>query len=300
MSAEHPGVSFCVIAKQRIPELDRLITHVLALPKDRVAELVVAVESADTDTPRESTDDAGVRWIEVPAGRGLAYNRNRVIEAARGDVLVWTDDDCMPQPGWLESLLSALDTPSISAAAGTILIPPAGYVGDSISALGFPAGGSAGYATMFPVHEDGTTDNLPSGNCAIRADVVRELGGFDESMTLGGEDTEFSYRLRQAGHRVRYCPDATVVHPARTSVVEFCSWSYRRGRAKRQFSRKVPVGGYVGNRFASYGRILKMNATSPKIVLVAPLLGLNLVLQLAGFAAETVAPATTAVRDRSR
>lgn len=297
MSAQRPSVSFCVIAKQRIPELDRLISHVLALPADRVAELIVAVESADADTPVESSDDAGVRWIEVPAGRGLAYNRNRVIEAAQGEVLVWTDDDCLPQPGWLESLLSALDTPSISAAAGTILIPPSGFVGDSISALGFPAGGSAGFATMFPVHEDGTTDNLPSGNCAIRASVVRELGGFDESMTLGGEDTEFSYRLRQAGHRVLYCPDATVVHPARTSVAEFCGWSYRRGRAKKQFARKVPVGGYVGNRFASYGRILKMNATSPKIVLVAPLLGLNLVLQLAGFAAETVVPATAAVRD---
>ena len=190
-----------------------------------------------------------------------------------------------------DSLLAGLDDPAIAATAGTLVIPPSGFVGDSISALGFPAGGSAGYATMFPVHEDGTTDNLPSGNGAIRASVVRELGGFDESMTLGGEDTEFSHRLRQAGHRIVYCPDAIVSHPARTSIPGFCRWSYRRGRAKKQFARRVPVGGYVGNRVASFGRILKMNARSPRIVLVAPLLALNVALQLLGFAVETIAPA---------
>jgi len=290
---ETPVVTFGVIARRRIDALDRLIAHISSLPGESVPQIIVAVESSDVSEPTERHEDA-VLWIDVPAKRGLGYNRNRVIDATHGDVLVWTDDDCLPEAGWLEALLAALRDPTIDAAAGTIRIPPAGFVGDSISALGFPAGGSAGYATMFPVHEDGTTDNLPSGNCAIRTRVVRELGGFDESMTLGGEDTEFSYRLRESGHRIALCEDAVVTHPARASIVEFCAWSYRRGRAKRQFARKVPVGGFVGNRLASYGRILRSNATDPKIVLIAPLLAANIALQACGFAIEGIAPTSSA------
>ena len=64
----------------------------------------------------------------------------------------------------------------------------------------------------------------------------------------------------------------------------------RRGRAKRQFARRVAIGGYVGNRLGSYGAILKRNATDSKIVLIAPLLASNLLLQALGYAAETIRP----------
>ena len=66
------------------------------------------------------------------------------------------------------------------AAVGSIRIPSAGFVGDAISALGFPAGGSAGYETMFPVAEDGTTTNIAIGNPPICMSALREVGGFDE------------------------------------------------------------------------------------------------------------------------
>ena len=290
MTAENPRVSFGIIARARIPELEHLVAHLLALTAHGESEVVVVVESRAVDSPTEAADTASGRWIEVPAHKGFGYNRNRVIDAIRGEILVWADDDCEPQPGWLGGLLGALDDPTVDAAAGVLRIPPSGYVGDSISALGFPAGGNAGYATMFVVHEDGTTENLPSGNSAIRVSVLREVGGYDESMTHGGEDTELSYRLIAANKRIAFVPDAILEHPARTSFVEFARWSFRRGRAKKQFSRKVPIGGYVGQRLGSFGRILKANATDAKIVLVVPLLVINLALQWLGFMAETVRP----------
>jgi GT2 family glycosyltransferase len=169
-------------------------------------------------------------------------------------------------------------------------IPPAGFVGDSISALGFPAGGNAGYDTMFPVAADGTTTNLAGGNCALRATTVRELGGYDETMTFGGEDTELAWHFTQADKRIVWVRTAVMEHPARTSLREFCRWQYVRGRAKRQFSRKVPAGGFVGNRLRSMGRILANNARDPKIVLIAPLLGVNLFIQQVGFLAELARP----------
>lgn len=283
-------ITFGIIARRRIPELDRLVDHLLGLEDGDACEIVVGVETPGCDAPTEECDERGVRWLQIPAQRGLGYNRNRVLEAARGELLFSVDDDCVPQPGWYEELLGTLVEPGVDAAVGDIRIPPAGLLGDSISALGFPAGGSAGYATMFPVAEDGSTDNLAIGNCALRTITVRDLGGFDETMTYGGEDTELAYRFNAAGRRIVFVPSAVIEHPARTSLAEFIRWSYVRGKAKAQYARRVPaIGGLVGNRLASYGRILARNARSPKILLIAPLLLLNLVLQQAGFIAETIA-----------
>ncbi|HET6351024.1 MAG TPA: glycosyltransferase [Coriobacteriia bacterium] len=282
-------ITFGIIARRRIPELERLVAHLLSLVPQGEGEVVVAIESSQVSKPAECADGAA-RWIDVPERHGLGYNRNRVIDAARGEILVWADDDCMPQPGWLESLLAALEDPAAAAVAGVLRIPPAGFVGDSISALGFPAGGNAGYATMFVVRADGTTENLPSGNSAIRLSVLREMGGYDESMWHGGEDTELSHRLNVAGKRIMFAPEAVLEHPARTSIGEFVRWSFRRGRAKREFARRVAIGGYVGQRLGSFGKILKANARSAKILLVAPLLVVNLAWQYFGFVAESLSP----------
>ena len=283
-------ITFGIIARQRIPELDDLISSLLAIDGPSEREVVVGVETHGASCPEETVDDHGVRWIALPARRGLGYNRNMVLAAARGHIMVGIDDDCEPGPGWLRALIGAMDDPLVDAAVGRVEIPPSGFVGDSISALGFPAGGSAGYETMFTVHPDGSTDNISTLNCALRVKVVRDLGGFDESLTYGGEDTELAHRLRAGGGRIVYVPDALLVHPARTSLGEFARWFYVRGRAKRQFARRVPVSGYVGARLTSYGRIVRDHLTDPKIVLIVPLLVTSIVLQQAGFIAESVSP----------
>ena len=285
-----PRISLTVVARSRIPELERLVDALLAVDGPIEREIIVAIETAGATLVAETIDDRGVRWLAIPAKRGLGYNRNRALDAARGEVLLGIDDDCQPEPDWLVRLLEAIEGPDVHAAVGSIRIPASGFLGDAISALGFPAGGNAGYATMFHVGADGTTTNIAIGNCAIKTSTLREIGGFDESMTYGGEDTELAYRLGRAGKRIVFVPSATIVHPARTSLREFARWSFTRGRAKAQFARKVRIGGYVGARLASYDRILRRNARDPKIVLIAPLLFANLCLQQAGFVAETFSP----------
>lgn len=285
-----PRVTCTVIARRHIPELDRLAGLLLSLPGP-AREVVIGVETPGATEPVvERVDERGVRWLEIPPGRGIGYNRNRVLDAARGEVLVGVDDDCEPAPDWLEVLVAALDECGFAAAVGSISIPPAGFVGDSISALGFPAGGGAGYETMFRVDKDGTTTNLAAGNCAIDIATLRRLGGWDETMTFGGEDTELAHRLVCAGERIRYVPGARITHPARTNLREFTRWLYVRGRAKRQFARKVKVGKYVKMRLGSYLRILRANVTDPKIVLIVPLLAASLVIQQVGWVAEWLDP----------
>lgn len=283
-------VSVGIIAGGRRPALTRLVSQLHSL-EEPPAEVIVAIETPGVSEVRETRDHRGTRWLHIPARRGLGYNRNRLLEAVRSEFLVFADDDCEPQEGWLPELIAPLADSDVAGVVGRVHIPPAGFLGDAISALGFPAGGSAGYETMFTVEEDGTTDNLTTCNCAIRTSVFREVGGFDESMTFGGEDTEFGRRMSGAGHRLVYHPKALVQHDARRDLGEFGRWFYRRGRAKRQFSRKATgVGALVGKRLASYGRILHDRRTDPKIVAIVPLLIASVALQQAGFIAEWIRP----------
>jgi GT2 family glycosyltransferase len=287
-----PSISFGIVALRRIPELDALVDTLLALETPD-SEIVVAIETPDCDAPFEQADAHGVRWIQIPEKRGLGFNRNRLLEAVRGELLVGLDDDVEPQPGWLEALLRPLDDPGTCAASGAIIIPPSGLLGDCISALGFPAGGSVGYPIMFPVSPDGSTDNITTVNWAARIAEVRAAGGFNETLTAGGEDTELAYRLNKSGHRIVFAPDAVVVHPARSGMGDFMRWFYRRGRAKRQFVLVVPSSRFVRQRLRSYWLILSANAKSPRVLLIAALMALSLVMQWIGFMAEWLSPTST-------
>ena len=292
-TGEEVEVTIGVVARRRIPELDRLADMLLTLDGPASREVLIAVETAGSTEPTEVADTMGrpaVRYLELPPRRGLGYNRNRLVEAARGSVIVGVDDDCIPDPAWLATLTGVLADTACDAAVGRIIIPPSTWLGDSISALGFPAGGNAGYEVMFHVGSDGVTDNLASGNCAVRRQALADVGGFDESMMWGGEDTDISRRLVLAGKRIVYVPTAVLTHPARARLGDFMRWQFVRGRAKRQFSLTTPISGYVTARLASHRRILRSHLRDPKIVLIAPLLLLSLLGQAAGWVVETLHP----------
>lgn len=284
-------VTVGIIARQKNPGLLRLVDHLTDGSSPRPAEVIVAVECPGAESIKERRDARGIRWLDLPAGQGLGFNRNRLVEAVTSDVLVFADDDCEPEDGWLGSLLGPLADPSVDAVVGSVRIPSSNFLGDAISALGFPAGGTAGFETMFKVRPDRTTDNLTTCNCAIRMAVFKDLGGFDEGLMSGGEDTEFGVRMRDSGKKLVYHGTASVVHGARSTMSEFVRWFYRRGRAKRQFVKRVhDVGPFVGQRLSSYGRILHSRRRDPKLIAIVPLLFASVILQQAGFVAEALHP----------
>lgn len=135
------------------------------------------------------------RWLAGPR-RGPAANRNHAARAAATDWIAFIDDDCIPQPGWLDALASAAENADViegrTRAPGTTDSPFEEHV------------------------ENEHGGQLWSCNLAVRRDVFERLGGFDEDFAeAGGEDMEFAWRVRRAGLRVRFAPDALVHHPPR-------------------------------------------------------------------------------------
>lgn len=201
-TTEEPLLSVVVPTRHRPVELahclERLAPGAQTLPATRYEVLV----SDDGDRPGAHALLAErfpwARWQPGPR-RGPAANRNAGARAARGRWLAFTDDDCLPEPGWLAALAARID-------AGTPVRVLEGRTTDG----GLPCGP----LETVPGNEDGGF--LWSCNFAIERRFFLELGGFDEGFPSPHlEDVDLRLRLEDAGHRWEFVPAATVAHPPR-------------------------------------------------------------------------------------
>jgi GT2 family glycosyltransferase len=158
--------------------------------------------------------DRRVRYVHLQ-GRGLSLARNAAIETALGSVIAFTDDDCEPQPDWLASIAHAfLDDPDLGLVGGAVLSPKALGVLNTCPTV-------EPTEALYDPEED--PQHPPVGwdwigaNFAIRRDVVKKLGAFDECLGAGAtfpaaEDTDYKLRLEAAGVRMLTTPRSAVVH----------------------------------------------------------------------------------------
>ncbi|MBO0922200.1 glycosyltransferase family 2 protein [Cellulomonas sp. zg-ZUI222] len=204
-----------------MPTLHRPVTLDAALRAVRAEAVRCAADrGVDVDLLVVDNDPAGsagtvarahgARHVTEPVP-GLSAVRNRALdEAAAHDLLVFLDDDEVPEPGWLVALLDTHRATGAAAVAGPVrtLLPPG--ADDWVRA-----------SYVRPARVDGqrmaaaATNNLLLDLAAVRAAGVR----FDPALGLtGGEDTQFTSDLVRAGGTIRWCAGARVVEsvgPAR-------------------------------------------------------------------------------------
>lgn len=206
--------------------LERLAPGAQTLPADAY-EVIVSDDGKSAATAalvRERFPWA--RWERGPQ-RGPAANRNHGATLARGDWLVFTDDDCLPDAGWLAAYARAA-APDTNVIEGRTRAP-----GPRLHPL-----------DDCPANEHG--GNLWSCNFAIRRALFAELRGFDERFPYPAmEDAELNARLQKRGERVTFVPDALVVHPWK----RIRNWSEHRRRhlaSRRLMEALHPGRGFPG------------------------------------------------------
>jgi len=181
--------------------------------RERSAETVVSELQA-------GCPEMDVRYL--PSDPGMTVQRNVGIDAARGDVVVFVDDDCTFEPGLFEALMAAYTDPAVVGATGRIEGPSRSRIGDNPHSklrwllLG---GGRQGSMTSFgfrcpivDMEQPRDVEYMPGPLMSARREVAAEVR-FDERLTgyCLGEDDDFSYRVSRRG-RIRYEPSAVVVH----------------------------------------------------------------------------------------
>jgi cellulose synthase/poly-beta-1,6-N-acetylglucosamine synthase-like glycosyltransferase len=219
-------ISVVVISKDE-PSLDETLTAVAAQAAalGRPAEIVVVDASQGRLDHIRARHEARVRWIdfEPPAGVrvSIPHQRNAGVGAAGGEIIVFTDAGCHPEPGWLAGLTGAVGQDEQLAVGLTLALPGRTGLYDR----------KARQALQPPYVTECSTINL-----AFRRAAFDAVGGFDENFAYGS-DVDFSWRVTDAGFRIRSVPAAVVRHDWGTSRRQLRR-SYVYGRARARLYRK--------------------------------------------------------------
>jgi GT2 family glycosyltransferase len=186
---------------------------------------------------------------------------------------------------WLEIIHKHFSRNDTEVVMGRLVLLPSTFLGDSISCLGFPAGGAIGFDKIWKVDEKGFTNSFSTCNCAIRKDIFWEIRGFDETFPYaGGEDVFLAYTLRKSNYRIKYCSDVLAYHPARDSLRDFINWQFKRGVSSYIFSKKVSnKKDFISLRAWSTKNIIKHYYKDKKFPLILLLLFTSFITQFTGY-----------------
>jgi glycosyltransferase involved in cell wall biosynthesis len=202
----------------------------LVIPSSIQWELIVVNNNGtdDTDAVVASFDrELPVKLVQQPTP-GLSYARNRAIEAASGDIILWTDDDVVVSPRWIERIVAGFEESNADFVFGPS--KPSWEEGRAptwFSPVHYGKFALIDYGPQPFVVKDLSTPFFGL-NFAVRRELLISMGGFREDLGVkeesgGGEDMDLFRRACTAGHRIAYIPEAVVEHviPAVRMTREF-------------------------------------------------------------------------------
>ncbi|OGR51656.1 MAG: hypothetical protein A2049_10155 [Elusimicrobia bacterium GWA2_62_23] len=182
-------------------------------------EIIVA-DDGSTDATPELVKGRPVKYLRQE-NAGPAKARNLGWRAAAGEIIFFTDADCVPEPAWVEKLLRLFEEPGVAAAGGTYgLRNPESLVAQCIH-----------YDIQYRHSRLGReVSYIGSFSLAVRRTALEQVGGFDETFRIAcGEDADLSYRLFKAGHKFRFDKECWVAHHFPTGAVHFVRQQFWRG-----------------------------------------------------------------------
>jgi glycosyltransferase involved in cell wall biosynthesis len=276
--ASRISITVAICTRNRAALLEKAVRSVLVQADNNMGILIV--DNGSTDGTAELVEkfaaaDPRIRTVREPQ-TGLSAARNRALEQAASDWVIFLDDDAEAEPGWLAAygnFISHPPNPRVAAAGGAVIprcetAPPEWLEAGARFELGPEP-------FCFP----------PSGhpwecNCAYRRDAALRVGGFDLRLGHHGdvtgyhEGTELDERLRNAGCEIWWLPGAAIqhlIHARRLNLRWRLHAAFNGGRSTA--IQRVKGRGPRVRRFYVVGRVL-----------VAPFhCGINLLVALAVF-----------------
>jgi glycosyltransferase involved in cell wall biosynthesis len=278
---------------------DRLVRtlgdlRTLRLP-DAPWELLVIDNASNDATPsllrREAWPSSWQVRVVREAKLGLSNARNCALREARGDYLIFVDDDETPDPEWLRAFERLVRDHAPDAFGGRIEVlfegDRPGWLTDDL--LGF-LGQLNRADTALRLTEPGTSFN--GGNFGVRRTACATVGAFDPELgrkgtdNTGGEEVDFYRRLLERGFNVWWTPHAVIYHRIQAAKLKrsyFLDLHYRQGRMeairRRGSASRVPPKYLLPQLWRALGGLLRQwraggrNATVRKEMNVAYFLG---------------------------
>lgn len=202
---------------ERLPKLLRALAQQTFTPA--ALEVIIATPRKPTTFPLPA--NLRVEWAETgqlyPPGR----MRNIGASKARGEMFFFIDDDCIPPPEWIQTLQATLETtPGIGVVGCRVISSKSDFWSRCADFVLFSAA-----QQVFSSHR-----HLGCASLAVRADVFRQVAGFDTSL-LASEDWDFGLRLEEAGWLSYFDASVTVLHDHnRGQFMSIMRQAYQSGR----------------------------------------------------------------------
>lgn len=207
-------VSVVVCTRDRAASCARTVESLLAA-RPAPAELVVVDQGGGDELPRAlaALDGATRVTLVRSRARGLSAARNEGLGACHGDLVLFTDDDCLIDPDWPAAWERALAAaPEAGVGFGQVSCPP--YDPAQGYTAGFDVRPGRHGLDLFRL---GAGQVGMGANMAVRRAVWSAIGGFDEGLGAGArfpsaEDSDFAYRAVRAGYQLLHVREARVWH----------------------------------------------------------------------------------------
>jgi len=229
-AGEEPAVSIVIPVYNAADYLPALVEACRAQEYPNLQEVIV-VDDGSTDGSADVAKGLECRLIQQP-NRGPATARNTGWRSARGEIICFTDSDCVPAPDWVKNLVAEYGSTEIAGAGGTYGIA------------------NPQYWLARCIHEEiierhtamsSRVNYLGSFNLSYRKCVLEEVGGFNESFRYAsGEDNDLAYRIIKRGYQLAFTRAARVMHHHPHRLLQYLRQQFRHGYWRMKLYRRHP------------------------------------------------------------
>lgn len=215
---------------------------------------------------------------------GYAGGMSVALRHVRTPFVAWLNDDAAPEPDWLSTLEDALDADARLAAASSVLCAPDGHIQSIGVRLTVDGHGADA--------RDGEVFGFCGGAALLRTDRLRAIGGVPAEFFCYYEDTDTSWRLRLAGHRLAPVPAARATHlhgaSTRLGSTRFHRWNERNRLLTLLRCAPAGVAARELARFAALTLVLPLRSGVPDAANFRVALRLRVLADIAAHLAATL------------
>ena len=192
---------------------------------------IIIVDGHSVDDTIKIVSKFPVRIVFEDGGtRASACNLG--ISHSRGEIVAFTDDDCIVPKGWLEKIAKHFEDPNVAVVGGPGLTPPESDKWEKTF-------GAIRTLIIKSTNELGPVEQIPGCNSAYRKRPLAEIGGFVEDLPTA-EETELHFRIMKSGLKLVYDSELAVYHSPRVNLSKFLKQNFRYGIGKGLMLRLHP------------------------------------------------------------